>query len=97
MGRAVLSNMDSGNLEGMKLRGQDQGKVVGMRKESSFFGKEVYCGAARTSIIWIKMENTLIKFVHATNLGGVANMIDNRIKIQEVMLERGNGELKQTE
>lgn len=37
-----------------------------------------------------KNKKTLIKFVHAANLGGVANMIDNGIKIQEVMLECGD-------
>lgn len=35
--------------------------------------------------------------MHTTNLGGVANMIDNRMKILEVILECGNDELKQTE
>lgn len=49
-------------------KAQEEEKVVGMRKEISFFGKEIYCGRVRRSIICVKIENTLIKFVHTTNL-----------------------------
>lgn len=34
--------------------------------------------------------------MHATNLWGVTNMIYNRVKIQEAILECGSDELKQT-
>lgn len=90
--------MESENLERMKPRAQEEEKivVVGIRKKISSLGEEIYRGRVRRQIIWIKIENTLIKFVHATNLRGVTNMIDNRVKIQEVILECGSDELKQT-
>lgn len=49
-------------------KAQGEEKVVGMRKEISSFAKEIYCGRVRRSIICIKIESTLIKFVHTTNL-----------------------------
>lgn len=83
-------------MERMKPRAQEEEKIVGTRKKISSFGEEIYCVRVRRQIIWIKIENTLITFVHATNLRGVTNMMDNRVKIQEVILECGSDELKQT-
>lgn len=62
-----MNNMKPGNLDGIKPRVQEEGKVERMRKEISSFGKEIYCGRVRKSIICIKIENTIIKFVHVTN------------------------------
>lgn len=60
--------MKPGNLDGIKPGVQEEGKIVRMRKEISSFGKEIYCGRVKKSIICIRIENTIIKFVHATNL-----------------------------
>lgn len=89
--------MEPGTSEGIKARAQEEGKVEGMRKEISSSETEIDCGRVRWSITWLKIENTLIKSVHATSLCEVANVIDNRHRIQEVMLECGNDELKQNE
>lgn len=39
--------MEPGNLERIKERVQEDGKVVGMRKEISSSEKEIYCGRVR--------------------------------------------------
>ena len=45
--RAGLRNMEPGNLKRIKPRVQDEGKVMGMRKEISSAEKEIYCGRVR--------------------------------------------------